>query len=214
VELSAASAPGLDVNHHMSAAVSRPSLVEGRIERVIGDLRSCGSVLAFPAFSGIVRKIHLTIYVRSHVATEERPPVSLVNRRQVVIEWGHCDPAKMVHNNRYFEFADWSTSLLFEAAFGMGIVQIKAKYAADMPLVDARAQFIKPLTLSDVVDIDSQVHAFKRSSFVVVHRFSRDGVAVAEVQETRVWVGSDPGDPSKFKSKPIPAEVTERFGTA
>jgi 4-hydroxybenzoyl-CoA thioesterase len=34
---------------------------------------------------------------------------SFVNRRQFMIEWGHCDPAGIVFNSRFFEFFDWGT---------------------------------------------------------------------------------------------------------
>ena len=34
------------------------------------------------------------------------------NTRRLTIEWGHCDPAGIVFNPRYFEFFDWSTGLL------------------------------------------------------------------------------------------------------
>src|SRR5262245_32167981 len=103
-------------------------------------------------------------------AKEGRPIVNFVNRRQLVSEWGHCDPSSLVYVNRYFEFADWSTALLFEAALGIRIPEIKKKFQAEMPLVDASGQFTKSLTMSDVVDIDSHIQSFTRSSFVVVHQ--------------------------------------------
>ena len=37
-------------------------------------------------------------------------------RRKMQIEWGHCDPAGIVFNSRFFEFFDHSTWLLMEAA--------------------------------------------------------------------------------------------------
>jgi 4-hydroxybenzoyl-CoA thioesterase len=39
-----------------------------------------------------------------------------VNRRDVQIQWGDCDPANIVYYPRYFEMFDDSTSILFEAA--------------------------------------------------------------------------------------------------
>ena len=38
-----------------------------------------------------------------------------VNRRDVQIQWGDCDPANIVYYPRYFEMFDDSTSILFEA---------------------------------------------------------------------------------------------------
>ena len=42
-----------------------------------------------------------------------------INRRRFTIEWGHCDPAGIVFNSRFFEFFDWGTWMLFEAALGV-----------------------------------------------------------------------------------------------
>jgi len=137
--------------------------------------------------------------------------VNFINRRQLMVEWGHCDPAKIVFNSRYFEYADWSTALLFEAVFKMNILEVKEKYAVEIPLVDVNARFIKPVMWRDVVEIASEIDSFKRSSFVVLHQFFSRGEHVAEVQETRVWVEVAPGESSKFSSKPIPNDVVERF---
>ncbi len=139
---------------------------------------------------------------------------NLIHRRQLTIEWGHCDPAGIVFNSRYFEFFDWSTALLFRAALGMSKPEMQAKYSADMPLVDARARFVAPSYFADVVEIESTIVEFRRSSFDVRHRLSNRGELAMEGQETRVWVGRDPENSSKAKSKPIPAEVIERFKVA
>jgi acyl-CoA thioesterase FadM len=42
-----------------------------------------------------------------------------VYRRTFAIEWGHCDPAGIVFNSRFFEFFDRSAWLMFEAALGV-----------------------------------------------------------------------------------------------
>jgi 4-hydroxybenzoyl-CoA thioesterase len=130
------------------------------------------------------------------------------------IEWGHCDPASIVFNSRYFEFADSSTALLFEAALQMTKPEMSERYDADMPLVDASGRFIKPLKLAEVVEIVSTIREFRRSSFDVSHQFFHHGELAAQVEETRVWVRFDPADRLKIKSKPIPAEVVERFNAA
>jgi 4-hydroxybenzoyl-CoA thioesterase len=135
----------------------------------------------------------------------------LVFRRQLTIEWGHCDPAGIVFNSRYFEYFDWSTTLLFQAALGFGKPELQRKFDADMPLVDARAKFLRPATFGDVVEIASTVGEFRRSSFDVQHRLTKDGELAVEGVETRVWVGRDPSDPSQFRAKPLPAELIDRF---
>jgi 4-hydroxybenzoyl-CoA thioesterase len=132
----------------------------------------------------------------------------LVHRRRLTVEWGHCDPAGIVFNSRFFEYFDWSTALLFQAALGMTKPQMQAAYSADMPLVAVRATFLKPAWLGDEVEIASTIDEFRRSSFDVQHRLSNRGELAVEAQETRVWVGH-----TELKSKPIPAEIVERFKT-
>src|ERR1700692_3500816 len=101
---------------------------------------------------------------------------SFVNRRQFMIQWGHCDPAGIVFNSRFFEFFDWNTWLMFEAALGVPPSELEGVYGImGLPLVDAKARFIKPARFNDVVQIASQVSEFRRSSFDVAHRLYVDG---------------------------------------
>jgi 4-hydroxybenzoyl-CoA thioesterase len=102
-----------------------------------------------------------------------------VHRRQLTIEWGHCDPAGIVFNHRLFEYFDWSTALLFQTTLGMTKPELQAAYDADMPLVDVQAQFLVPCHFCDVIEIESTIGGFRRSSFDVQHRlFIGERVAV------------------------------------
>jgi 4-hydroxybenzoyl-CoA thioesterase len=140
---------------------------------------------------------------------------NLIYRRQFTVEWGHCDPAGIVFNSRFFEFFDWSSWLLFETALGVRPNEIATTFGiVGIPLVDARARFLKPAQFNDVVDIASEVSEFRRSSFEVTHRITVGGELAVEGSETRVWAGRDPNDPAKLKGLPIPAAVIERFQVA
>src|SRR5215813_27377 len=140
---------------------------------------------------------------------------NLVFRRQFTIEWGHCDPAGIVFNSRFFEFFDWSSWLLFETALGVRPSDLGIKYGIlGIPLVDARARFLKPAKFNDLADIASEVSEFRRSSFEVRHVISIGGELAVEGSETRVWAAQDPTDPVKLRGVPIPAEVIERFRAA
>src|ERR1700692_3490137 len=68
---------------------------------------------------------------------------SFVNRRQFMIEWGHCDPAGIVFNSRFFEFFDWGTWTLFEAALGVKPHELGPTYGImGIPLVGAGARVV------------------------------------------------------------------------
>jgi len=140
---------------------------------------------------------------------------NLVYRRQFTVEWGHCDPAGIVFNSRFFEYFDWSAWRLFEQALGVKPRELAPAFGiVGIPLVGAKARFLKPAKFNDVADIASEVSKFGRSSFEVSHRISIGGELAVEGIETRVWAGRDPDDPVKMKGVPIPAAVIARFQVA
>ncbi len=140
---------------------------------------------------------------------------NFVYRRQFPIEWGHCDPAGIVFNCRFFEYFDWNTWLLFEAVLGVAPNKLAAKYdIMGIPLVDAKGTFRRPAKFNDVAEIESEVSRFGRSSFEVSHRISIDGELAVEGRETRVWATRDPQEPEKLKTVRIPAAVIDRFKAA
>ena len=131
---------------------------------------------------------------------------SLVRR----IEWGDCDPARIVFNPRFFAFFDDATSMLIEAA-GWPL----AKAMADLgiigwPLVATRAEFRTPCAHGDRVAITSRFVDVRRSSFDVAHVLEKDGAVCAEGFETRVWTRRDPGT-GRLGSTPIPERVRASF---
>ena len=137
---------------------------------------------------------------------------NLVYRRKFTVEWGHCDPAGIVFNSRFFEFFDWSSWLLFEQALGVRPSDLGPTFGiVGIPLVDAKARFLKPAHFNDIADIASEVSEFRRSSFDVTHHISIAGQLAVEGHETRVWAAQDPSDPVKLKGIPIPPAVIERF---
>jgi 4-hydroxybenzoyl-CoA thioesterase len=136
----------------------------------------------------------------------------LVNTRTVRIEWGDCDAAGIVFYPRYFEIFDASTAALFERALGMiKRHYLKAHDFAGYPMVDTRARFSVPCRFGDDVTVETTATAIKRSSFDIHHRLMKDGVLAVEGFETRVWVGTDPNDPEKIRSKAIPEEVIAKL---
>ena len=111
---------------------------------------------------------------------------SFTFQRQLTIEWGQCDPAGIVFNSRFFEIFDTSTWQLFEAALGVRPHELVTAFGImGIPLVDVRANFLKPIKLGDV-----------------------------EGGETRVWAARSKNDPEKIGGAAIPGDVIAKFGAA
>ena len=138
---------------------------------------------------------------------------SYIFRRQLTIEWGQCDPASIVFNSRFFEMFDASTWLLFEAALGVKPQDLGPHFGIiGIALVDARADFLKPVKFGAVIEIASRVSEFRRSSFDVEHKITIGGELAVDGGESRVWAMRSKDDPDKIGAVPIPPEVIARFG--
>jgi 4-hydroxybenzoyl-CoA thioesterase len=137
---------------------------------------------------------------------------NFISRCQFTVAWGHCDPAGIVFNARFFEYFDGNTWTMFKHVLGVKPQDWPSVYGVfGIPLVDAGARFIAPARFGDVVDLTSQVTAFRRSSFDVEHRLTVRGAIAVEGRETRVWAAYRPDDPSKIMAKPLPLDVIARF---
>lgn len=135
----------------------------------------------------------------------------LINRREIHIEWGDCDPGGIVYFPRYFEYFDACTNALFERA-GLPKSQMMETYCiAGFPLVEAKSRFLVPSQFGDTVVIESRVIEWGRSSFSVHHRLFKGDVLAVEAFEKRVWVARSGDGSIRFKGQTIPHEVKEKF---
>ena len=137
------------------------------------------------------------------------------NQRALTIEWGDCDPAGIVFYPRYFQMFDASTAALFEAAAGCTKYEMMRRYDfAGFPMIDTGARFHIPSKFGDRVLIESRMIRIGKSSFDIEHRLMRDSSVAIEAHEKRVWVGRDPDDPERIRSRPIPQDLVQRLHTA
>jgi 4-hydroxybenzoyl-CoA thioesterase len=110
----------------------------------------------------------------------------LVNRRNLRVEWGQCDPAGIVFYPQYLIILDTSTGWLFERT-GLSPRAMREKY-------------------NDVI-VESEVGEWGRSSFTVRHRVLKEGKLALEGFEKRVWAAPHPEQAGAIQAQPIPPEI-------
>ena len=136
----------------------------------------------------------------------------LTNKRPIRVQWGDCDPAGIVFYPRYFEWFDASTILLFEKATGLTKIKMLEKYGgAGLALLEARAVFKVASHYGEDLEIETRVTEFRRSSFLVHHKVTKDGALALEGFETRLWTVRDPANTARLKSGAMPPEVAAGF---
>ncbi|HUZ66171.1 MAG TPA: acyl-CoA thioesterase [Beijerinckiaceae bacterium] len=136
----------------------------------------------------------------------------IIARREILIEWGDCDPAGIVFNPRYFEWFDACAAGLFAQA-GLTKLELTDCFGiVGIPLVETRAKFLLSSRWGERVSIESQIITFRRSSFDLRHRLLRGSQEAVIGEETRVWAARHPDDSSRLKSQPVPDQVKALFG--
>lgn len=136
------------------------------------------------------------------------------NTIRIPVEWGHCDPAKIVFYPNYFVWFDHGTRHLFEHA-GVGYEVMLDEYkTVGLPLVDAHAKFLSPSQFGDDLEITSHVSEWRRRTLVVTHEVSNAGTPAVIGEEIRVWASADPDAPGKLITADIPEDFRARFDAA
>tara|TARA_B100000700_G_scaffold307987_1_gene385105 strand:+ start:107 stop:523 length:417 start_codon:yes stop_codon:yes gene_type:complete len=129
------------------------------------------------------------------------------------VEWGHCDPAKIVFYPNYFIWFDQSSHQLFKNA-GVGMEKLIKMYGIiGLPIVDARAEFILPSKFNDLIKITSWISEWKEKSFVIYHEIHNDGEIAVKGSEVRVWAKLHPKNHLLIKTDVIPNELKNNFET-
>jgi 4-hydroxybenzoyl-CoA thioesterase len=136
---------------------------------------------------------------------------NLISRKTIHIEWGDCDPARIVFYPRYLAYFDACTAALFKKAGLPKWQMLKTHEIVGIPLVDLRVSFMAPSRFSDTVVVESEITEWRRSSFCVRHQLFNKGVLSVECVETRVWAAPSASDPDKIESRPVPKDVIARF---
>lgn len=141
--------------------------------------------------------------------TETNDEISgLKFRRDLQIEWGHCDPAGIVFHPRYFDFFDWNCVLLIGEAAGIPEAELRKKIDyRGIPIVSLSCDFKLPLTHGQTVQIETQVKKVGRSSFDVMHQILLNEKVAVECKQRRVWCGSNPVDKAALSAVEIPQEI-------
>jgi 4-hydroxybenzoyl-CoA thioesterase len=129
------------------------------------------------------------------------------NRVRIRVEFGDCDPAQIVFYANYFRWFDNCTSALFRAA-GLPLKELfQAHGVIGIPVVEAKGRYLIPSAYGDELIAESCASEFKRTSFVINHRFLRPEGLAMEGWETRVWAGPHPTEPHRMKGVPVPEEI-------
>lgn len=128
----------------------------------------------------------------------------------VRVEFGDCDPARIVWFPNFFRWIDAASRNFFvqcgvppwhETEQSIGVI--------GTPLVDTQARFVKSASYGDVLEIFTTVAEWRHKSFVQRHRVTRGGELIMACDEVRVFAGRRAGDPTGIRAVEIPPSIRQ-----
>lgn len=127
---------------------------------------------------------------------------------RVKVEFGHCDPARIVWFPNFFRWIDHASRHFFiecgvppwhETEKTMGVI--------GTPIVDSHSRFVKTATYGDELAIEVSIPEWRGKSFVQRYRCMRGDDVIMECDEVRIFAGRKEGDPEAIRALPIPEAI-------
>ena len=124
---------------------------------------------------------------------------------EVRVEFGDCDPARIVWFPNFFRWIDAASRHFFiacgvptwtETERTLGVV--------GTPLVDTHARFVKTATYGEVLQLHTSIAEWRNKSFVQRYRVMRGDDLLMECEEVRIFAGRR-DDGSIFAMPPPPS---------
>ena len=128
------------------------------------------------------------------------------------IEFGDCDPARIVYYPNFLRWIDAASRHFFVAA-GVGSwsdLEI-ATGIVGTPLVDVTARFLRPATYGEEIAVETWIDEWRGKSFVMKHVVRRGEDVLVEAQEIRMFARRHPDDPSRIQAVAAPEEIRKRI---
>ncbi|MDP3607196.1 MAG: acyl-CoA thioesterase [Polaromonas sp.] len=124
------------------------------------------------------------------------------------VEFGDCDPARIVWFPNFFRWID-AASRNFFVQCGVPSWQETEKTIGVIgtPLVDTHSRFLRTATYGDTLDIQVTIPEWREKSFVQRYRIMRGDEAIMECDEVRIFAGRRADNPEAIRALPIPAEI-------
>lgn len=124
------------------------------------------------------------------------------------VEWGHCDPARIIYNPNYFTWMEDGAHFLFEAAgLNLNAMAMRDHDFRGIPLIKSEVVFKAPARVGDLLVLSSRVARWGGKSFDIEHRFFLDGAIITEGRQTRVWGHAVAHDPDRLEAIVVPDSV-------
>jgi len=136
--------------------------------------------------------------------TSSQPRTVLYTQR---VEFGDCDPARIVWFPNFFRWIDAASRHFFiQCGVPSWDETEKTRGIIGTPLVDTHARFVKTASYGDTLQIHVHVAEWREKSFVQRYRVTRGEDLIMECDEVRIFAARRE-DGKGIRALPIPADI-------
>jgi len=122
------------------------------------------------------------------------------------VEFGDCDPARIVWFPNFFRWIDAASRHFFiECGVAPWHVTEQTMGVIGTPLVDTHAKFMKTASYGDVLQIHTSIAQWRGKSFVQRYRIRREADEIMECDEVRIFAARLDG--GGIRALAIPDEI-------
>jgi len=132
----------------------------------------------------------------------------------VNVQWGDCDPARIVFYPNYFKWFDEAGWALLAQLFPDKQALLERHGVVGFPIAEASARFLRPSAQYQTITFRSSIERWEEKRFTVLHQGYRDGQLLLEGREIRFVGRVHPQDPQRLQAIAIPPDIIEKFRTA
>ncbi|MBK5205065.1 MAG: acyl-CoA thioesterase [Polaromonas sp.] len=126
----------------------------------------------------------------------------------VRVEFGDCDPGRIVWFPNFFRWIDAASRHFFVTCGVLSWSETeKALGVIGTPLVDTHARFVTTATYDDVLDVHTSVAEWREKSFVQRYRIMCKKKLIMECDEVRIFAERLPGSETGIRAVPIPPSI-------
>ncbi|MES2786695.1 MAG: acyl-CoA thioesterase [Pseudomonadota bacterium] len=124
------------------------------------------------------------------------------------VEFGDCDPARIVWFPNFFRWIDAASRHFFVACGVPPWHELEKTHGIiGTPLVDTHAKFMKTASYGDTLLIHASITEWRGKSFVQHYRVTRGDDTIMECDEVRIFAARRDGDATGIRAVAAPHEI-------
>ena len=126
----------------------------------------------------------------------------------VRVEFGDCDPAKIVWFPNFFRWIDAASRTYFvQCGVPSWSETEKTLGVIGTPLVDTRSRFVNTASYDDLLDIHVSIPEWREKSFVQHYDVMRGDTLIMQCDEVRIFAKRRAGSDTLIQAVPIPPDI-------